>query len=180
MGEPEKQSIPIAYSSTRRTPRLRRPCVATASAESATFLQQGVDLIEKFPTPDKKGFKSTVGHRFCGDLDSAPNGSRRQFHYYPVTRQVPLIGPVTLADSALPLFSDSRAFIGEFGIQDPVDGHGGLWPELNGADAPDTRTRTLERLKFIQGLEYPFALVWPDGLDGHGSVSVAPGPDPLL
>jgi len=146
------------------------------ASESSTFLQQGVDLIA-----DTHKFPSTVGHRFSDDLDNFPTGTRRQFHFYPLLHGLPLTQrQVIIADRHLPHFNDTKAFIGEFGIQDPSDGHGALWDDLNGADAPNTRVRVLERLKLIRAQEYPLALIWPDGMDGHGSVSSAiPGPDPI-
>src|SRR5882757_1853897 len=46
------------------------------------------------------------------------------FHYYPN-----LLGRVGLADSDLPKFKDTGAFLGEFGIRAAGDSQGDLWPE---------------------------------------------------
>jgi hypothetical protein len=54
------------------------------------------------------------------------------------------------------------------------NGHGDLWPQLNGADAGTTDTRVLARLNFIRAQGYPLALIWPDGLDEHSKSSPAP------
>jgi hypothetical protein len=70
------------------------------------------------------------------------------------------------------------AFLGEFGIQASDVGHGDPWPELDGADETDTRTRVVERLKLTREKEYPLVLIWADGLDGRGKPSSVPGPDP--
>ena len=138
-------------------------------SESSVFLQQGIDLIHKH------GFQSTVGHRFLDDLDNLPTGSRRQFHYYPRD----IAGALGFSDSRLPKFDETKAFLGEFGIQAPSDDHGDLWPDLNGADAGTTDTRVLARLNFIRAQGYPLALIWPDGLDEHSKSSPAPGLDPI-
>jgi hypothetical protein len=154
---------------------------ATVSKEEMrTFLREGVDLIDGITVNGQRAFNSTVGHRFLEDLDDLPTGTRRQFHFYPYVLNLPLdLGTIPLRDTSLPRFEDSRAFLGEIGIQDPAVGHGDLWPDLGGADAGDTRTRILARLQFVRQQGYPLVMMWTDGLDGKGRSSVAPGPDPL-
>jgi hypothetical protein len=153
---------------------------ATVSkAEMRTFLQEGVDLINGITVGGQRAFNSTVGHRFLEDLDDLPTGTRRQFHFYPYVINLTDDISIPLRDVSLPRFEDSRAFLGEIGIQDPLVGHGDLWPDLGGADAGDTRTRILARLQFVRQQGYPLVMMWTDGLDGKGKAPVAPGPDPL-
>jgi hypothetical protein len=142
--------------------------------EMRTFLRDGVDLINSIRVDGKQAFKSTVGHRFLEDLDDLPTGTRRQFHFYPYS-----IAGIPLRDRTLPRFNDANAFLGEIGIQDPSVGHGDLWPDLQGADAGDTRTRVVARLQHVRSQGYPLVMLWSDGVDGLGKTLPLPGPDPL-
>jgi hypothetical protein len=148
--------------------------------EMKTFLSQALDLIEK-----THGFPSTVGHRFSGDLDDFPTGTQRQFHFYPLgfAPDIPGLGDpslpvgvpgadevnIVLKDHTLPPWSETRAFIGEFGTAGKVGDaykHGQPWPELNGADNHGPRSSARERLKLISAKGYPLALLWPDNDSG--------------
>jgi hypothetical protein len=147
--------------------RVRRDVVGkTAISKLAMqrFLQEAVDIIEHFDVEPR--FKATVGHRFARDLERFPTGKLPQFHYYPLN----VLG-VTLVDRTLPSAGTTRAFLGEVA----AGSHGHPWPELNGADAADPRTRVVERLRFAQAKGYPLTLLWPDEDGG----SMFPGPDPL-
>lgn len=143
-------------------------------ATMGTFLQEAIDIIETFPV--EPSYRATVGHRFKADLAHLPTGSARQFHYYPVqvSVNVPRFGPRTLvvADRRLPTFEETRAFLGEIAAG-PREGS--PWPELNGADTGDTRTRVFERLKLARSKGYELTLLWPD----VEPRAVFPGPDPI-
>jgi len=130
------------------------------------FLQEAIDIIERFEVEPR--FSATVGHRFAADLERFPTGRLRQFHYYPLK----LLG-FDLVDRRLPEAATTRAFLGEVA----AGTHGDPWPELAGADAPSTgtRTRVRERLRLAEQKGYPLTLLWPDA-EGHATF---PGPDPL-
>lgn len=152
--------------------------------EMRTFLRQGVDLIDSIKADGRPAFNSTVGHRFLEDIDDLPTGTRRQFHFYPYTLTPPdlleaVLPAIPVRDRTLPRFNDTQAFLGEIGIQDPSVGHGDLWPDLNGADAGDTRTRVVARLQHTRSQGYPLVMIWSDGVDGLGKTLPVPGPDPL-
>jgi len=142
--------------------------------EMAVFLKQGVETIEGVKVGDQPAFKSTVGHRFISDLDEFPTGGRRQFHFYPFT----VLG-FSIKEAKLPPFSETNAFIGEIGAMSPEVGHGDPWPELDGADEADTRTRVVARLQHVRDKGYPLVFLWPDGVDGKGFQPPLPGPDPV-
>ncbi len=131
-----------------------------------TFLQQAVDIIERFDVEPR--FEATVGHRFARDLERFPTGQRRQFHYYPLQ----LLG-LGLVDRILPTAAVTRAFLGEVA----AGTHGDPWPELQGADHPraGARARVRERLRHAQHKGYTLTLLWPDA-EHH---TPFPGPDPL-
>jgi len=146
------------------------------------FLQQGLDTINSVQLNGKPAFKTTVGHRFLEDLDDLPTGTRRQFHYYPFSLTPPsvlspILPDIPVRDRELPRFNDTNAFLGEIGIEDPLAGHGDLWPDLDRADAGDTRTRVAARLQYAREQGYPLVLLWPDGIDGKGKAGPVRGPD---
>jgi hypothetical protein len=140
-----------------------------SASEMTTFLTEALALIET-----KHGFTGTVGHRFSGDLDDFPTGKARQFHFYTKAQRIRLMpglpgtvfppqfidfGKVIVKDRTLPPFSETNAFVGEFATSAHESEP---WPELNGADAGDTRSRVAERLRMIDSKGYALALVWPD------------------
>lgn len=138
----------------------------TSARAMAAFLARAIDSIEQ------AGFPSTVGHRFVRDWSRYPTGTVRQFHFYPTG-----VFGRALIDRKLPPFARTRAILGEFGVQAPGE-QGELWPELRGADAGGTRQRTRARLGHVRDKGYELALLWPDGIDGHGGRTLPPGPDP--
>jgi hypothetical protein len=138
------------------------------------FLSAGVALIKKHDFP------STVGHRFEDDMAELPTGSKRQFHFYPVSLSGGLlpedIDPV-IKDRHLERHSTTRAFLGEIGTSSD---HGVSWPDLDGADQGGARFRVRERLNFVKSQGYPLVLLWPDS-DGTVFNPGLPGggPDPI-
>ncbi len=121
----------------------------------SSFLQDCLGIIEaSFPT------KSTVGHRFYGDLAGGmPTGSMRQFHYYGLTAG--WRGLIREQDpNPIPPFADTQgAFVGEFDPSPTL--HSNLWPECNGNDATPVNA-AFERLKVLARKGYKYAFVWPD------------------
>lgn len=162
----EVMNEPI-WNVTRLAPRSAAGGPTTSRRELSAFLQRAVTLI------DEHGFSSTVGHRFARDLARYPSGSVRQFHFYPTGA----FGRAVI-DRRLPPFESTRAILGEFGVQGAGE-QGELWPDLRGLDRGDTRSRTAARLRHVQEKGYELALLWPDGLDGHGARALPPGPDPI-
>ncbi len=126
------------------------------------FLREGLDRIE---ARSEFAEKSTVGHRFHGDMDGEaplrglPTGKIQQFHYYgkffdsfvfPRPRGKKFLGEIAVGANTLsfPQFRADQA---------------APWPELSGADATDT---VFVRLKHLAKLGYKEVFLWPDEKDG--------------
>jgi hypothetical protein len=142
-----------------------------SSSEMTRFIDEAVKKIHA------AGFDSTVGHRYFDDLATLPTGKWRQFHYYPESVSLAGLGTVMLPytdPNPLPDYATSKAFLGEFGCMLPGKGHGGAWPELNGADTKNVETAVHERLRLLNRKGYGLALVWPDEPPKR-----FPGPDPI-
>jgi hypothetical protein len=133
-------------------------------AQLTTFLREALDRIEKRPEFRNK---STVGHRFFGDLNNFPTGALPQYHYYGKT------APVLGSDpSSIPPRSQAKnAFIGEFSPEFAASKlhfnalnfeQGAPWPDCNGSDNTNT---VIERLKILSRQDYQLALVWPNKAD---------------
>ena len=142
-------------------------------AQLTTFLREALDRIER-----RSEFrnKSTVGHRFVGDLNKFPTGTLPQYHYYGKT--APLLGG---DPSSIPPRSQAKnAFIGEFSPEFAANKvylnalnfeQGAPWPDCKGSDIKDT---VVERLKILTRPQndYQLALVWPDKGDRAGTDDV--------
>jgi hypothetical protein len=118
-----------------------------------------------------KGFKSTVGHHYAGDLD-LPTGDFRQFHYYP---QDTSWGKGLFVPSKLPPASETRAFVGEFQSDEKQLGQSNstIWPEVASAlQSGNGFSRTVARLQLLEAKGYGLALVWPDG--GRSGINYDP------
>jgi hypothetical protein len=126
-------------------------------SDMRAFIQGALDRIHA------AGFSSTVGHRFLGDLDDYPAGTKPQFHYY---HQV--FGP--FADQAeFPEFIETPgAFVGEIGTRltgEFKTDHGKPWKEdCKGADET-AKEIVFQRLRIMAQRGYNLALVWPDDDD---------------
>jgi hypothetical protein len=113
-----------------------------------------------------KGFKSTVGHHYAGDLD-LPTGDYAQYHYYPQNIDEHWYQPYLLP-SRLPLQTDlptRHAFIGEFQSAEiqKDQTHSVIWPELDAQfQSGDGLSRIYTRLQLIENKGYGLALLWPD------------------
>jgi hypothetical protein len=140
-------------------------------AQLTTFLREGLDRIER---RNEFRNKSTVGHRFVGDLNTFPTGTLPQYHYYGKT--APLLGG---DPSSIPPRKDAKnAFIGEFSPEFAASKlyldalnfeQGAPWPDCKGSDITDT---VVERLKILTRQDYQLALVWPDKGDRAGTDDV--------
>ncbi len=128
---------------------------------------------------ERRGFPSTVGHRFAGDLSRFPTGSIRQFHYYPNRGLLGLY-----AERALPPFRETQAILGEFASElvPPASRLGVPWPEIERGAQEETASRVAARLQLIEEKGYRLTFVWPD-LDGtklpDGTAAHPGGDDPL-
>jgi hypothetical protein len=140
-------------------------------AQLTTFLREGLDRIER---RNEFKNKSTVGHRFVGDLNKFPTGALPQYHYYGKT--APLLGgdPSNIP----PRTQAKNAFIGEFSPEFAANKlylnalnfeQGAPWPDCKGSDIRDT---VVERLKILTRQDYQLALVWPDKGDRAGTDDV--------
>jgi hypothetical protein len=130
-------------------------------APMAAFLSDVIARIEA------KGFESTVGHHYAGDL-TLPTGSVRQFHYYP---QDTAWLRRFFVPSRLPPHSETRAFVGEFpsAHTQPDQRSSVPWPEIPAAlQAGGGLSRTVARLRLLEAKGYGLALLWPDkAVDYH-------------
>jgi hypothetical protein len=131
-----------------------------------------------------RGFPSTVGHRFLGDLAKFPTGTKQQYHYYGLatafqtpglTQIIPIVdpNPIPSFGAFLPTLipgtpsAVNQAFVGEIGCRLPGEyaaDHGSPWPELSGRD---NRKEDIlfERLTLLKSKGYQLALVWPEAED---------------
>jgi hypothetical protein len=136
------------------------------------FLRAATQLIES------KGFASTIGHRFFGDLIPPPfqmmpyaplvvTGNRPQFHYYRQSHlgvgDPPQIKGQNLFRSLSAV--GPKPFLGEF--DSSVNRFGEPWPELSGNDTTTTRLELLQN----EGCE--LALLWPDLGGGKAPTAAA-------
>jgi hypothetical protein len=127
----------------------------------STFLSDGIARIER------RGFASTVGHRFLADVTKYPSGNKPQFHYYPrATNADPSVLP-DAKSTGLPV----EPFLGEFGS---TSFHGGPWHECGGKDIAGTAQRVQQRLLAINAKRYGLALLWGDDPDPQDTTA-----DPL-
>lgn len=130
--------------------KLARP--AMSKDQLNRFLEDAVARIAK------KGFLSTVGHRYFSDLDDLVTGSVHQFHFYPKYR-LSVVTPFT-DPAELPTYDASNpAILGEFGAS--AD-HGDPWSELKGMDAGSARERVAHRFMAAERKNYRLAMLWPD------------------
>jgi hypothetical protein len=121
----------------------------------AAFLSDVIARIEG------KGFASTVGHHYAGDL-TLPTGSLRQFHYYP---QDTAWLRRFFVPSRLPPHAETRAFVGEFpsAYTQPDQKSSVPWPEIPASlQAEGGLSRTVARLRLLEAKGYGLALLWPD------------------
>lgn len=120
-----------------------------------SFLAAAIERITR------RGFESTVGHRYHADLDRMPTGTIRQFHYYP-TKDRFYLRP--FVENRLPPFAETNAILGEFATElvPPGSTMGGPWPDVDLAAQQETKSRVLARLRHVEGLGYGLALLWPD------------------
>ena len=142
-------------------------------AQLTTFLREALDRIERRPEFRNK---STVGHRFVGDLNKFPTGALPQYHYYGKT--APLLGgdprsipPRKQAKNAFlgefsPEFAGNKFYLNELNFEE-----GAPWPDCGGHDDKNT---VVERLKILTRPEndYQLALVWGDKGDRAGTDAV--------
>jgi hypothetical protein len=134
---------------------LRKTNFPIPRAQMAAFLSDVIARIEG------KGFSSTVGHHYAGDL-SLPTGSLRQFHYYP---QDTAWLKRFFVPSRLPPQSETRAFVGEFpsAHTQPDQKNSVPWPEIpSSLQSGGGFSRTVSRLQLLEAKGYGLALLWPD------------------
>jgi hypothetical protein len=144
------------------SPTTWRPIIAPVTdAQLTTFLNDGVTRIER------RGFASTVGHRFLEDLKTYPTGTKLQFHFYPRTSNS---DPSELPDAKNSGLS-TEPFLGEFGS---TSFHGAGWNECNSQDIGGTAQRVEQRLIAITAKHFGVALLWGDDPDPQDTTT-----DPL-
>jgi hypothetical protein len=135
----------------------------------AAFLRDVVARIEA------KGFESTVGHHYAGDL-TLPTGSLPQFHYYP---QDTAWLRRFFVPSRLPAHSATRAFVGEFpsAYTQPDQRYSVPWPEIpSSLESGGGFTRTVARLRLLEAKGYGLALLWPDEPGSYDLASASSEP----
>jgi len=123
--------------------------------DTYAFLRTALERIKQVdPT-----VKTTVGHRYYGDLKKYPKGDIPQFHFYP-SRIGPLMGELDELPDLRELRSfESKPILGEIGTNTE---HGGPWSELNGRDWGNPRERVYERLQAANRKGYEVVLLWPE------------------
>ncbi len=107
-----------------------------------------------------RGFASTVGHWWAGDLDLF-TGDLPQFHHYPQS----VSWAPGLLPSRLPPQSQTRAFVGELASDEVQRDQRAStpWPELpRELQSGDGRLCTDARLRLLEARGYGLGLLWPD------------------